>query len=165
MRRPLPASDCMNQHLMADGDDAECTGQVRSQRDHSSLAKHVQGFPSEVMIVRALTVVSHHVGVGGCHFVCRGPGVVLVREPLAQVEIDVYRGVEGVRDEIRRSRARVIGELRARSTSPSAVRRSTSRVSWPGTHKRPSTGSVKGLSCQRGAVLPALHQGVVVLPR
>ncbi len=102
MRRPLAASDCMNQHLMADGDDAESTGQVRSQRDHGSLAKHVQGFPSEVMIVRAPPVVSHHVGVGGCHFVCRGSGVALVREPLAQVEIDLYRGVEGVRDEIRR---------------------------------------------------------------
>ena len=102
MGRPLAASDCMNQYLMADGDDAESTGQVRTQRDHSSLAKHVQGFPSEVMIVRALPVVSHHVGVGGCHFVCRGPGVALIRELLAQVEIDVYRGVEGVRDEIRR---------------------------------------------------------------
>lgn len=102
MGRPLAASDRMNQHLMADGDDAGSVGQIRTQREHGPLANHVQGFPSKVMILRALPVVSQHVGVGGFHFVARGPGVALVREPLAQVEIDLYRDVKGVGDEIRR---------------------------------------------------------------
>jgi len=93
MRRSLAAGDRVNQHLMADGHDAGLTSQVGLQRDHGSLADQVQGFPTKAMVKRPLPAVIQQVGVGGCDFIYRGPGVALVGEPLTQVELYLHRDI------------------------------------------------------------------------